>query len=132
MNNMSWKHTVWSIVFAAVILAILMALPAQAQDLGGATSSSLYLPQIERNFVLWFTDAELTDAMRRDGYDPDIANMHTNCTLDATAVPPYLIRYSTCNQFYVNGVPTEDETPAHYVLWHKMTDNILHSTEVQE
>ena len=38
----------------------------------------LYLPSIERNFVLWFTDAELDAAMERDGYDPVVASMHTN------------------------------------------------------
>ncbi len=129
---MNAKHTVWSIVFAIVILLILAALPAQAQDVGGATSSSLYLPSIERNFVMWFTDDELTAAMVRDGYDPAVVNVHVNCILDATAVPPYLYRYSSCNQYYINGVgPTEDVVPAHYIQYRKLSDGIVHGTEVQ-
>jgi len=128
---MSWKHTAWAIVFALVILAALMALPASAQDMGGATSSSLYLPAIEYHFVMWFTDAELEDAMIRDGYDPDIAGMHVNCILDVTAVPPYLYRYTECNQYYINGIgPTEDAVPAHYIQYRKWNDNQVHSVEV--
>lgn len=131
MSNMSWKHTAWAIVFALVILAALMALPASAQDMGGATSSSLYLPAIEYHFVMWFTDAELEDAMIRDGYDPDIAGMHVNCILDVTAVPPYLYRYTECNQYYINGIgPTEDAVPAHYIQYRKWNDNQVHSVEV--
>jgi len=130
---MNKQHTAWAIVFIVVALVILAALPAQAQDMGGATSSALYLPAIERNFVMWFTDAELEDAMRRDGYDPDIAGMHVNCILDVTSVPPYLYRYESCNQYYINGIgPTEDAVPAHYILWQKLSDGIVHSTEVQE
>ena len=44
MISMSWKHTVWSLIFALVILLVLAVMPAQAQDIGGATSDSLYLP----------------------------------------------------------------------------------------
>ena len=128
---MSKQHTAWSIIFALVILAALMALPASAQDMGGATSSSLYLPAIEYHFVMWFTDAELEDAMIRDGYDPDIAGMHVNCILDVTAVPPYLYRYTECNQYYINGIgPTEDAVPAHYIQYRKWNDNQVHSVEV--
>lgn len=125
---MNKQHTAWVIVFALVILAALMAMPASAQDVGGAVSSSLYLPAIEYHFVLWFTDAELEDAMRRDGYDVETASMHTICTLDVTAVIPYLIRYIECQQFYVDGVPTEGT--GHYILWQKLSDGIVHSTEV--
>lgn len=128
---MNAKHTAWAIVFIVVILAALMALPASAQDMGGATSSSLYLPAIEYHFVMWFTDAELEDAMIRDGYDPDIAGMHVNCILDVTAVPPYLYRYTECNQYYINGIgPTEDAVPAHYIQYRKWNDNQVHSVEV--
>ena len=128
MNNMSWKHTAWAIVFAAIILLILAALPVQAQELGGATSSTLYLPSIEYHFVMWFTDDELTTAMRRDGYDVEQASMHTVCTLDVTAVPPYLLRYSSCEQYWVDGVATEGT--GHYILWQKLGDGFMHSTEV--
>ena len=128
MSNMSWKHTVWALVFAYIIAAVLFFLPARAQELGGAASSTLYLPQIERNFVSWFTDAELTDAMIRDGYDVEVASMHTVCTLDVTAVPPYLIRYIECQQFYVDGQATEGTD--HYILWRKLGDGILYGVEV--
>ena len=94
-DEVTRQHTTWAIVFAIVILLVLAALPAQAQDIGGATSSALYLPSIERNFVLWFTDAELDAAMERDGYDPVVASMHTNCYLDASATPPHDVRYSS-------------------------------------
>ena len=125
---MSKQHTAWSIVFAVVILLVLAVLPARAQDIGGATSDTLYLPQIERNFPTWFTDAELTDAMIRDGYDVEVASMHTVCTLDVTAVPPYLIRYIECQQFYVDGQATEGTD--HYILWRKLGDGILYGVEV--
>lgn len=128
---MSKQHTTWAIVFALVILAALWFMPAQAQDdapIGGATSDTLYLPQIERNFVLWFTDAELDAAMERDGYDVETASMHTVCTLDVTAVPPYLIRYIECQQFYVDGVATEGTD--NYILWRKMGNGIVTGVEV--
>ena len=83
------QHTTWAIVFAIVILLVLAALPAQAQDIGGATSSVLYLPSIERNFVLWFTDAELDAAMERDGM---IRSLHrctrTACWMRPVSRPP--------------------------------------------
>ena len=128
---MSARHTAWSIVFAAIILLVLAVMPARAQDIGGATSDSLYLPAVSWTFPTWFTDAELTDAMIRDGYDPDVAGMHVNCILHVTAVPPHLIRYSSCNQYLITGIgPTEDAVPAHYSLWQKLSDGIVHSTEV--
>lgn len=125
---MTRQHTTWAIVFAIVILLVLAALPAQAQDIGGATSSVLYLPSIERNFVLWFTDEELDAAMERDGYDPVIASMHTNCVLDASSQPPAIIRYSSCEQYYVDGQPTEGTQ--HYIWWLKFSDGVLHGVEV--
>ena len=125
---MTRQHTTWAIVFAIVILLVLAALPAQAQDIGGATSSVLYLPSIERNFVLWFTDAELDAAMERDGYDPVVASMHTNCYLDASATPPHDVRYSSCEQYYVDGVPTEGTQ--HYIWWLRLNDGKVHGVEV--
>ena len=130
---MNKQHTVWAWLFIVVALAVLMAMPAQAQDIGGTSSSTLYLPVIEYHFVMWFTDSELEDAMRRDGYDPAVVNVHVNCILDVTSVPPYLYRYTECNQYYINGIgPTEDAVPAHYIRWQKLSDGIVHSTEVQE
>ena len=125
---MSKQHTAWSIVFALVILAALWFMPAKAQDIGGATSSALYLPSIERNFVLWFTDAELDAAMERDGYDVETASMHTVCTLDASATPPHDIRYSSCEQYYIDGVPTEGT--GHFIWWLRLNDGQVHSVEV--
>ncbi len=125
---MNAKHTVWSIVFALVILLILAALPARAQDMGGATSSHLYLPAIERNFPLWFTDAELEDAMVRDGYDVETASMHTVCTLDASATPPDDLRYSSCEQYWVDGVATEGTQ--HYIWWLRMGNGQVTGVEV--
>ena len=128
---MSKQHTAWSIVFALVILLVLAVMPAQAQDappVAGAASSALYLPQIERNFALWFTDDELDAAMERDGYNVEVASMHTSCTLDVTAVPPYLIRYIECQQFWVDGQATEGTD--HYILWRKLGDGIVYGIEV--
>lgn len=125
---MSKQHTVWSVIFALVILAALWFIPAQAQDIGGTTSSTLYLPQIERNFALWFTDDELTQAQRDAGYDPEIASMHTICTLDASATPPDDVRYSSCEQYYVDGVPTEGTQ--HFIWWLRLNDGKVHGVEV--
>ena len=125
---MNAKHTVWSLIFALVILAALMALPARAQDMGGATSSTLYLPAIEYHFVMWFTDAELEDAMRRDGYDVETASMHTVCTLDASATPPDDLRYSSCEQYWVDGQATEGTQ--HYIWWLRLNDGEVHGIEV--
>ena len=127
----AWRpsaHDYAAVAMTVIVGAVLLWLPARAQDIGGAKSSSLYLPQIERNFPTWFTDAELTDAMIRDGYNVEVASMHTVCTLDVTAVPPYLIRYIECQQFYVDGQATEGTD--HYILWQKLNDGIVHSTEV--
>ena len=111
-----------------VILAVLLILPAQAQELGGATSDTLYLPQVSWTFPMWFTDAELTQAQIDAGYDVEVASMHTNCLLDVTAVPPYLIRYSECQQFWVDGVATEGTS--HYILWRKYGNNVVTGVEI--
>lgn len=128
---MSAKHTTWAVIFAIVILLVLAVMPAQAQDIGGATSSALYLPSIERNFVLWFTDEELAQAQADAGYNVDEAQMHTNCILDVTAVPPYLYRFSECSQYFIHGIgATEDADPPHYILWRKLNDGNMHGIEV--
>lgn len=127
---MSKQHTAWSIVFALVILLVLAVMPAQAQDIGGAVQSdALYLPQIAWTFPMWFTIDELSQAQADAGYDVDEAQMHTNCTLDVTAVPPYLYRFSECKQYFILGVgPTEGTD--HYILWLKLNDGKVHSIEV--
>ena len=129
MISMSWKHTVYALAFALVILAVLMALPAKAQDIGGASQSgTLYLPQIAWHFPMWFDDAELTQAMARDGYDPDVASMHTVCYQDATSTPDDL-RWSSCEQYYIKGIgPTEGTS--HYIWWLRLNDGQVHSVEV--
>ena len=125
---MSAKHTAWSIVFAAIILLVLAVMPARAQDIGGAASSSLYLPQIERNFVSWFTPDELAQAQRDAGYDVATAQMHTVCTLDASATPPHDVRYSSCEQYYVDGQATEGTS--HYIWWLRMSNGVVTGVEV--
>ena len=125
---MSKQHTAWSIVFAVVILLVLAVMPARAQDIGGAASSSLYLPQIERNFPTWFTDAELSQAQSDAGYDVATAQMHTVCTLDASATPPHDVRYSSCEQYYVDGQPTEGTS--HYIWWLRMGNGQVTGVEV--
>lgn len=121
-------HDVFVVVVIVVVGAVLLWLPARAQDIGGATSDTLYLPSIERNFVSWFTDAELQQAQRDAGYDVDTAQMHTVCTLDATATPPHDVRYSSCEQYWVDGQATEGTS--HYIWWLKFSDGILHGVEV--
>ena len=126
---MSKQHTTWAIVFALVILAALWFMPAQAQDIGGTSQSDiLYLPAVSWTFPSWFTDAELTDAMIRDGYDPEFAQMHTVCTLDASATLPHDIRYSSCEQYYIDGVPTEGT--GHFIWWLRLNDGKVHGLEV--
>ena len=125
---MSKQHTAWSIVFAVVILLILAALPAQAQDIGGATSSSLYLPQIERNFPMWFTPAELEAAQSAAGYDVEEASMHTVCTLDASATPPNDLRFSSCEQYWIDGQATEGTQ--HYIWWIRLGTGVVTGVEV--
>lgn len=125
---MSKQHTAWSIVFALVILLVLAVMPAQAQDIGGATQSdTLYLPQIAWRFPMWFTDAELQQAQRDAGYGIE-AQMHTVCYLDASATPPDDLRYSSCEQYYVDGQPTEGTQ--HYIWWLRLNDGRVHGVEV--
>ena len=124
---MSKQHTAWSIVFAAIILLVLAVMPARAQDIGGATSSTLYLPQIAWTFPTWFTDAELQQAQSDAGYGIE-AQMHTVCTLDASATPPHDIRYSSCEQYYVDGQATEGTS--HYIWWLRMGNGKVTGVEV--
>ena len=127
---MSKQHTTAAIVFAAIILLVLAVMPAQAQDappVAGATSDSLYLPQIAWRFPMWFTDAELQQAQRDAGYGIE-AQMHTVCTLDASATPPDDLRYSSCEQYYVDGQPTEGTQ--HYIWWLRLNDGKVHGVEV--
>ena len=128
---MSTKHTAWSLIFALVILLALAVMPAQAQEVppvAGASSSTLYLPVITRTFPSWFTDAELTQAQVDAGYDPVVASMHTNCYLDPSSVLPHDVRYSSCEQYYVDGQPTEGTS--HYIWWLRLNDGKVHGVEV--
>ena len=129
MSNMSWKHTVWALVFAYIIAAVLFFLPARAQDIGGATSDSLYLPAVSWTFPSWFTDAELQQAQSDAGYDVATAQMHTVCMLDASATPPHDVRYSSCEQYYVDGQPTEGTS--HYIWWLRMGNGKVTGVEVK-
>ncbi len=127
------KHTLFILAATLIILAVLFALPVQAQDaaeppISGAASSALFLPAVASNWHAWFDDAELSAAMRRAGYDPAVADQHTVCTLDPSAVPPYLIRYSSCEQYLIGDTPTEGT--AHYIWYVRLGDNIVHGLEV--
>ena len=133
-------HDRFIVAAIIVIMAVLLwILPAQAQcdpscsaqpepPITGAASSTLYLPAVQRNWHAWFTDSELDAAMLAAGYDIPTAGMHTNCILDVTAVPPYLMRYTSCNQYWVNGVATEGTD--HYIWYIRMSDGVVVGLEV--
>jgi len=123
-----------------IIMAVLLwILPAQAQcepscrdvpepPITSTASTAIYLPAVARNWHAWYTDSELDAAMIASGYDVPTASMHTVCTLDPTAVPPYLIRYISCEQYWVNGVATEGT--GHYIWYIRLGDNVVHGLEV--
>ena len=129
-------------VVAAIIIimaALLWILPAQAQcdascsaqpepPISATASSTLYLPALLNGWHAWYTETELDAAMRRTGYDPATASMHTVCTLDPTAVPPYLLRYTSCEQYLVGDQPTEGT--AHFIWYVRLGDGIVHGLEV--
>ena len=91
-------------------------------------SRTIYLPAIARTWPAWFVDSELDAAMIAAGYDPAVVGQHTVCLLDPTAVPPYLIRYSSCSQYFVNGVATEGTD--HYIWYIRMSDGAVAGLEV--
>ena len=133
------RHTLFILAATAIVLAVLFALPANAQcdaacsaqpepPITGTASSTLYLPSVARNWHAWFTDSELEAAMIAGNYDVQTASMHTNCLLDVTAVPPYLMRYTSCNQYWVNGVATEGTD--HYIWYLRLGDGLVHGLEV--
>ena len=137
---MSKQHTTAAIIFALVILLVLAVMPAQAQcdadcsavpepPVASAQNSTMYLAQISWRFPMWFTDAELQQAQRDAGYDIDTAQMHTACTLDASATPPHDLRYLSCEQYFINGIgPTEGTS--HYIWWLRLNDGRVHGVEV--
>ena len=122
-----------------VMAALLWILPAQAQcdpscrdipepPISSATSSTLYLPAMAKNWHAWFTDSELDAAMRTAGYDPAVASMHTNCYLDPSSTPPAVIHYTSCEQYYVRGVPTEGTS--NYIWYLRMGNGVVTGLEV--
>ena len=122
-----------------VMAALLWILPAQAQcdpscrdipepPISSATSSTLYLPAMLNGWHAWFDDAELDAAMRTAGYDPAVASMHTNCYLDPSSTPPAVIRYTSCDQYYVRGVPTEGTS--NYIWYLRMGNGVVTGLEV--
>ena len=122
-----------------IMAALLWILPAQAQcdascsaqpepPISATSSSTLYLPAMARNWHAWYTDSELDAAMIAAGYDVQTARMHTVCTLDPTAVPPYLLRYTSCEQYLVGDQPTE--STGHYIWYVRLGDGIVHGLEV--
>jgi hypothetical protein len=133
------RHTLFILAATLIILAVLYSLPAAAQcdpscsqvpepPISSTASSTLYLPAVAANWHAWFTDSELNAAMRRAGYDPQVASMHTNCVLDPSAVPPILLRYTSCEQYLIGDQPTEGT--AHYIWYVRLGDNIVHGLEV--
>ncbi len=119
----------------AIALGALIApsRPAQAQDgapppISSASSATLYLPAMARNWHAWFDDAELDEAIRRAGYDVETASMHINCYLDPSSVVPYLIRYSSCEQYLVGTTPTEGT--GHFLWYVRLGDGIVTGLEV--
>ena len=117
---------------SAVTRKITKANFLQGAFTGGGTLATggftLYLPALLNGWHAWFTDSELDAAMRTAGYDPATASMHTVCTLDPTAVPPYLMRYTSCDQYYVDGQPTEGTD--HFFWYLRMGNGIVTGLEV--
>lgn len=122
-----------------VMAALLWILPAKAQcdpscrdipepPISATSSSTLYLPAMARNWHAWYTDSELDAAMIAAGYDVQTASMHTVCTLDPSAVPPILMRYTSCEQYLIGDQPTEGT--AHYIWYVRLGDNVVHGLEV--
>ncbi len=122
-----------------IMAALLWILPADAQcdpscsqipepPISSTASTTLYLPQMARNWHAWYTDAELDAAMIAAGYDVQTASMHTVCTLDPSAVPPILMRYTSCEQYLIGDQPTEGS--AHYIWYVRLGDGLVHGLEV--
>lgn len=131
----SRKRRLACVAGIAIALAAMIApsRPAAAQEqaqppISGATSATLFLPAVAHTWHAWYTEAELDDAMRRAGYDVTIASMHTVCILDPTAVPPYLLRYTSCEQYLIGDQPTEGTD--HFVWYIRMGDGIVTGVEV--
>ena len=110
-----------AVIVASALIAPLR--PAQAQD---AVPASLYLPAILAGRT-WFTEAELEAAQIANGFDPEQAAMHTNCSLDASANPPAVMRFTSCNQYYVDGQPTEEDGTPLWFYWKNFADPAVSS-----
>ena len=135
-------HDRFIVAAIIVIMAVLLwILPAQAQcdpscrdvpepPITSTASTTLYLPAVARNWHAWFTDSELDAAMIAAGYDPATADQHIVCTLDPSAVPPYLLRYSSCEQYLIGTTPTEGQYPPHYIWYVRLGDGLVHGLEV--
>ena len=133
------RHTIFILAATAIVLAVLFALPANAQcdgacsaqpepPISATASRTLYLPAMLNGWHAWFTDSELEVAMIAGGYDVQTASMHTVCTLDPSAVPPYLLRYTSCEQYLVGTTPTEGTS--HYIWYIRLGDGLVHGLEV--
>ncbi len=133
------RHTLFILGATLIILAVLYSLPAAAQchpacsqvpepPISSTASSTLYLPHMARNWHAWFNGSELDAAMIAAGYDVQTASMHTVCTLDPSAVPPILMRYTSCEQYLIGDQPTEGS--AHYIWYVRLGDGLVHGLEV--
>ena len=74
-----------------------------------------------------FTEAELEAAQVANGFDPEVAAMHTNCRLDPSSQPPAVIRFASCNQYYVDGTPTEEAGTPLWFYWKNYYDPAVSS-----
>lgn len=111
-------HTKSMIVFSVIAIAILFALPAQAQD----DTHANYIPMVSTAERTWFGDGDLWCEMVAAGYDPSQAAQHTWCVLHEIAQPPTLIVYSECTQNV-----TEDGSVT-VVYW--FNRNAMHHTTI--
>lgn len=109
----------------AIVLGALIApsTPAAAQD---GAPASLFLPAIVTGRT-WFTEAELEAAQIANGFDPMTAAMHTNCRLDASSNPPAVLHFASCNQYYVDGTPTEEAGTPLWFYWKNYYDPAVSS-----
>ena len=99
--------------------------PVQAQEAATA-AAFIYLPAVITGRA-WFTPEELEAAQAANGFDPETASMHTACRLDASSQPPAIVRYVSCNQYYVDGQPTEEAGTPLWFYWKNFYDPAVSS-----
>ena len=121
------KRRLAALAGLVIVLGALIApsVPVQAQD-DATAAAFVYLPAIVTGRA-WFTEAELEAAQVANGFDPEVAAMHTNCRLDPSSQPPAVIRFASCNQYYVDGTPTEEAGTPLWFYWKNYYDPAVSS-----